>query len=192
MKPVQAKRPWTRGLALGPPIVLGYVPIGFAYGVLAIKSGLSPRNVVLMSLIVYAGASQFIAAGLFAAGRLAPLDRPDHLCHQPAPPVDDRLARAAPARLALAAPGRSLPTRSPTRPLPCTRRPLPMRSVGRCDQPRRAFCVNVTAQVAWISGSWLGVIGGQYIPDPSPGASIMRCRRSLSPCSSCKSAAAAD
>jgi predicted branched-subunit amino acid permease len=24
------------------------------------------------------------------------------------------------------------------------------------------------AQLAWISGSWLGVIGGQYVPDPRP------------------------
>ena len=50
------------------PIVLGYVPIGFAYGVLAGKSGLSGANTLLMSLIVFAGSSQFIAVGLFAAG----------------------------------------------------------------------------------------------------------------------------
>ena len=59
---------WRRGLAQAAPVVLGYVPIGFAYGVLARESGLSMRETVLMSLIVYAGASQFIAAGLFAAG----------------------------------------------------------------------------------------------------------------------------
>jgi 4-azaleucine resistance transporter AzlC len=50
------------------PIVLGYVPIGFAYGVLAGKSGLADTNTLLMSLIVFAGSSQFIAVGLFAAG----------------------------------------------------------------------------------------------------------------------------
>jgi len=50
------------------PIVLGYVPIGFAYGVLAGKSGLSQANTLLMSLIVFAGSAQFIAVGLFASG----------------------------------------------------------------------------------------------------------------------------
>lgn len=50
------------------PIVLGYVPIGFAYGVLAGKSGLSQTNTLLMSLIVFAGSAQFIAVGLFASG----------------------------------------------------------------------------------------------------------------------------
>jgi len=50
------------------PIVLGYVPIGFAYGVLAGKSGLSEANTLLMSLIVFAGSAQFIAVGLFASG----------------------------------------------------------------------------------------------------------------------------
>lgn len=50
------------------PVVLGYVPIGFAYGVLAGKSGLSEVNILLMSLLVFAGSAQFIAVGLFASG----------------------------------------------------------------------------------------------------------------------------
>ena len=54
------------------PIILGYVPVGFAYGVLAQKSGLSGINTILMSLLVFAGSAQLIAVGLFAAGA-APL-----------------------------------------------------------------------------------------------------------------------
>lgn len=49
------------------PIILGYVPVGFAYGVLAQKSGLSGLNTLLMSALVYAGSAQLIAVGLFAA-----------------------------------------------------------------------------------------------------------------------------
>jgi 4-azaleucine resistance transporter AzlC len=56
------------GIKRALPIVLGYVPIGFAYGVLAGKSGLSETNTLLMSLIVFAGSAQFIAVGLFASG----------------------------------------------------------------------------------------------------------------------------
>jgi len=57
-----------KGITRAIPIILGYVPIGFAYGVLAGKSGLSEGNTLLMSLIVFAGSAQFIAVGLFAAG----------------------------------------------------------------------------------------------------------------------------
>jgi 4-azaleucine resistance transporter AzlC len=50
------------------PVILGYLPVGFAYGVLAQKSGLSAANTMLMSLIVFAGSAQLIAVGLLAAG----------------------------------------------------------------------------------------------------------------------------
>ena len=50
------------------PIILGYVPVGFAYGVLAQKSGLSEANTILMSVLVFAGSAQLIAVGLFASG----------------------------------------------------------------------------------------------------------------------------
>lgn len=53
------------------PIVVGYVPIGFAFGVLARKVGLSSFNTVLLSIIVFAGSSQFIAIGLIFAGATA-------------------------------------------------------------------------------------------------------------------------
>jgi len=45
---------------------MGYLPIGFAYGVLAVNGGLSTFQTVLMSIIVYAGSAQLIAASLFA------------------------------------------------------------------------------------------------------------------------------
>ncbi len=59
---------YLRGIKRALPIGLGYIPIGFAYGVLAGKTGLSEFNTVLMSLIVFAGSAQFIAVGLFASG----------------------------------------------------------------------------------------------------------------------------
>lgn len=50
------------------PVILGYLPIGFAYGVLAQQSGISGLNTVLMSLLVFAGSAQLIAVGLLASG----------------------------------------------------------------------------------------------------------------------------
>jgi len=50
------------------PIVLGYLPIGFAYGVLAREVGLNLIEIGLMSLLIYAGSSQFIAVGMIGSG----------------------------------------------------------------------------------------------------------------------------
>ena len=56
--------------ALSPalPVVLGYLPIGFAYGVLAINAGLTPFETIAMSIVVYAGSAQLMAVSLFQAG----------------------------------------------------------------------------------------------------------------------------
>ena len=50
------------------PIVLGYLPVGTAFGVLARQAGLTPAEVGLMSLLVYAGASQFLAIEMIFKG----------------------------------------------------------------------------------------------------------------------------
>ncbi len=50
------------------PVVLGYLPLGFAFGVLAREAGLATGEVLAMSLLVYAGSAQFIAVGLLGAG----------------------------------------------------------------------------------------------------------------------------
>jgi 4-azaleucine resistance transporter AzlC len=55
------------GLFAAWPICLGYIAIGLAFGVIARKTGLRPLEIGLMSLIVYAGSSQFIAAAMLGA-----------------------------------------------------------------------------------------------------------------------------
>ncbi len=60
------------GFKAASPIVLGYLPIGFAFGVLARTAGLSVAEVGLMSLIVYAGSAQFIGVNMLAAGAAMP------------------------------------------------------------------------------------------------------------------------
>jgi 4-azaleucine resistance transporter AzlC len=52
------------------PIVLGYLPVGMAFGVLAQKAGLSAFEAGSMSLLVYAGASQFIAVEMISKGAI--------------------------------------------------------------------------------------------------------------------------
>lgn len=50
------------------PLVVGAAPFGIIFGALAVTSGLSPIGTQAMSLFVFAGSSQFIAAGLIASG----------------------------------------------------------------------------------------------------------------------------
>jgi 4-azaleucine resistance transporter AzlC len=46
------------------PVIVGAVPFGIIFGVLAISAGLSPAATLGMSLLVFAGSAQFVAAGL--------------------------------------------------------------------------------------------------------------------------------
>ncbi len=50
------------------PICLGYFPIGLSLGVLAQKGGLAPWQMAAMSILVFAGGSQFIAVAMIGAG----------------------------------------------------------------------------------------------------------------------------
>ena len=59
---------WRDGMKAATPIVLGYLPVGVAFGVLAQRAGMTPFDVGLMSLLVYAGSSQFIAVELISKG----------------------------------------------------------------------------------------------------------------------------
>lgn len=57
-----------QGFAVGLPIIIGYIPVAITYGVLAKQSGLSLIELTLMSMLVYAGASQFMGANMIAVG----------------------------------------------------------------------------------------------------------------------------
>jgi 4-azaleucine resistance transporter AzlC len=56
------------GLLQALPIVLGYFPIAFSFGVTATRAGLSPWEATFLSLVIYAGASQFLALALISSG----------------------------------------------------------------------------------------------------------------------------
>lgn len=55
------------------PILLGTMPFGLIYGVLAMEAGLPVGVALGMSIIVFAGSSQFIAAQLLAEGAAGPI-----------------------------------------------------------------------------------------------------------------------
>ncbi len=56
------------GLATSIPLYIGYFPTAIAFGLLARNTGISFRDTVLFSTVVYAGASQFMALEMIALG----------------------------------------------------------------------------------------------------------------------------
>lgn len=56
------------GLKAGIPIAVGYVPIAIAFGLLAKSADIPNHITILMSLVIFAGASQFVGVTLIASG----------------------------------------------------------------------------------------------------------------------------
>ncbi|NSW53389.1 MAG: AzlC family ABC transporter permease [Anaerolineae bacterium] len=158
---------WLAGITRAVPVMLGYVTVGFAYGVLAQDAGLSLFNGVLMSLAVYAGSAQLIGAGMFAMAA-HPLSiilttfivNLRHLLMSAA--IAPRLRDAA---------------------VPWTRAEITLFGLELTDEtfalhastfaretPSKAslFASNAASQLSWIIGSALGMLAGSLIGDIRP------------------------
>jgi 4-azaleucine resistance transporter AzlC len=63
-----SRAPFLAGLTASLPIAMGYFPIAFSFGVAATRAGFSAVEAFALSLIIYAGASQFLALALLTSG----------------------------------------------------------------------------------------------------------------------------
>jgi 4-azaleucine resistance transporter AzlC len=158
--PSTVTRSVLKGFMAAFPIVVGYLPIGIAYGVLAIKLGLSPFNTLLMSLVVYAGSSQLIAIGLFSSGA-APMSiilttfivNLRHLLMTAA--LSSYLRRWRRFDLS----GFAFQVTDESFGVHVARF-----ARGQTDKTE-AFAINITAQCAWIAGTFIGIIASELITD---------------------------
>lgn len=66
--PQSDRSTFSQGLLAALPIGLGYGPISFAFGVAATGQGLTVAETVLLSVVIYAGAAQFLALALITSG----------------------------------------------------------------------------------------------------------------------------
>jgi len=64
----EIKAEFLNGIRAELPILVGVVPFGMIYGVLALASGLTTTQSQAMSAIVFAGSSQFVATQMVSAG----------------------------------------------------------------------------------------------------------------------------
>ncbi len=143
----------------GWPICLGYVPIGLAFGVLAQKAGLNPLEIGLMSILVFAGSSQFIAVSMLSAGASTlaivmttfMVNLRHVLMSSSLAVFLKNISRFKVSLLAYGVTDESFAVNHP-----------------RWDQGQwnidRALVVNHTANLAWIISTVIGGLGGQFIP----------------------------
>jgi 4-azaleucine resistance transporter AzlC len=59
-----------RGVRLGMPVFLGYMPLGMAFGLMAVAAGFTVAQATACSALVIAGAGQYLAVRMIAAGGL--------------------------------------------------------------------------------------------------------------------------
>jgi 4-azaleucine resistance transporter AzlC len=156
-------RSFKAGAIAALPIVLGYVPIGFAYGVLGRAAGLPTWAILAMCILVYAGSAQFIAVSLLAAGEPAVtvivttfIVNLRHLLYSSA--LAPRLEQTSRGKLAWVA--AELTDESFV---------MASRAAGE-----RSQCLSFpfmaglqgTAQASWALGSLLGALAGSFVGDP--------------------------
>ncbi|CAG9000260.1 MAG: hypothetical protein CENE_02254 [Candidatus Celerinatantimonas neptuna] len=56
------------GVVASLPIILGYFPVAMSFGLIAVQAGLSIQGAVLISAVVYSGASQFLLIAMISSG----------------------------------------------------------------------------------------------------------------------------
>ena len=56
------------GARAGIPVLLGFIPVGIAYAIMARQAGFDIFETCFMSIAVFAGASQMMAVGMYAQG----------------------------------------------------------------------------------------------------------------------------
>lgn len=56
------------GLRASLPLAIGYAPMAFSFGVVSLQAGLTVWQATLVSIIVFAGAAQFVLVSMLAAG----------------------------------------------------------------------------------------------------------------------------
>ena len=145
------------------PVILGYLPVGFAYGVLAVKAGLCLANTGLMSLLVYAGSAQLIGVEMLGAGATPAavivttlVVNLRHVLFSAA--LSPHLRGWPKSRVALMA----FELTDETFALHATRFHKNRRS------PATTLAINAFAHGAWVVGGLAGAVAGGYVPDVRP------------------------
>jgi 4-azaleucine resistance transporter AzlC len=155
--------PLMRGILQAMPVVMGYIPIGFAFGVQAGQGHLSLTATLLMSLIVYAGSAQLIAAAMFASGQpmlsivlTTFIVNLRHLLMSAAiAPYLSRWPKLSRFLFATELTDETFAIHS-------------LQFATLVPQQQQVFAANLTSHLSWITGSVLGYAAGSLLSDVKP------------------------
>ena len=151
------------GFKQATPIIIGFIPVGFTFGVLATKYGLSAFSTIFMSFIVLAGSSQFIAISLFGAA-VSPLTiilttfivNLRHLLMSAA--IAPHVGHMGKLKKAIF--GFELIDESFA---------IHMANIEKNTfADTQAFTINLIAHTCWVGGTALGVFGAHLVTDIKP------------------------
>jgi len=151
------------------PVLLGYLTIGIAFGLLLSDSGYPWYLALAMSLFIYAGAAQFIAVGLFASGAslweavlVIFVVNARHMAYSMSMLSRfDRAGRRKPY-LIFALTDETFALLSS----------LPEEGLSEAERNRLMFNVSALNQLYWTTGSVAGALAGALIPFKIEGLSF--------------------
>ncbi|SFG66111.1 4-azaleucine resistance probable transporter AzlC [Desulfotomaculum arcticum] len=151
---------FTGGIKAGIPIAVGYLPIAIAFGLLAQSAGVPNYITALMSLLIFAGASQFVGINLLVLGatnwEIILTTFILNLRHFLMTASISRRVKAGTSKqwLALLAFG-------------VTDETFTVASLRKEQQlePKFIFGLNLLAFSAWNVGTWLGIFLGAGLPE---------------------------
>ncbi|MGP5547160.1 AzlC family ABC transporter permease [Psychrobacter alimentarius] len=67
-QPFETNYDWVEGFKKSLPVAMGYLPAGIAFGVLAQVAGIPIWAVMMLSIVLYAGAAQYACLPMLSAG----------------------------------------------------------------------------------------------------------------------------
>ncbi|MFA6504719.1 MAG: AzlC family ABC transporter permease [Treponemataceae bacterium] len=149
---------FNRALKASVPVFLGYIAIGIGFGLIAVNTGYPAALAISMSVIMYAGAAQYIGIGLFAAGASLPEIALVTLVVN---------LRHAAYGLSLIGPFARAPRLRPYLVFALTDETYALlTSVGEEDRKdgRFMFFVSILDQSYWVLGTVIGAVAGSFIP----------------------------
>ncbi len=161
------KKIFLYGLGISFPIILGYFPVAVAFGLGAKGAGFSVTGAVMMSVFVFAGASQFALLGLISGGGSIVLTsficlalNARHIVYGPT--LVSKLSGTRSSRLLpLVSFGLTDEVFSTA-----------LSEIGRVPAEKRMTWLaglEAGAYFSWVFGTWLGAFSGNIIKASVPG-----------------------
>jgi 4-azaleucine resistance transporter AzlC len=155
-----------RAFVYSVPVLLGYVAIGAAFGLFVSDAGYPVWLALFMSLWMFAGAGQFIAVGLFAAGTtlweacfIQLVVNARHIAYGFS--MINRFPKGSPLKpymiFSLTDETFALLSSLP----PGTQEGVP--PPGR-ERDRFMFCVSALDHIYWLTGTLIGAVAGSLLP----------------------------